>query len=94
MVNCLFRNFNGFVWDIYKMKIEFIGKNDEEEKPTRYISFWGGRVKFNFEITWNEKTEDVIIFEKELKLNLENQLSEKYNEFVQDKTPKQKERKR
>jgi len=64
------------------MNIKFIGKNIESGEEG-YISFWGDRTKFSFEITWNEKTEDALIFEKELGLNLENQLSD-YFGFERD----------
>ena len=66
------------------MEIKFI-KKYEEDNDGRLISFWGARTGFTFEITYDEKKENVNIFEKELRLNLENQLS-KYMDFVQDKT--------
>lgn len=55
------------------MNIKFI-KKYYEKHDGRPISFWCAGEGFTFEITYDEK-EDVSIFEEELRLNLENQLS-------------------
>ena len=54
----------------FKMNIRFLEKLNEEETEKGYISFWsGGRIKYSFEIIY-EDNEDVELFENELKLNL------------------------
>ncbi len=66
------------------MNIRFIQKKNEN---LNYISFWGGRVKYDFEINCNHKDcrncKQLEICEKELKINLIKQFSdkewEKYN---------------
>ncbi len=68
------------------MKIEFVRKYSEKNDG-RLISFWDAGTGFTFEITYDEKKEDVNIFEEELRLNLENQLNN-YWGFVKDKTAK------
>ncbi len=73
------------------MEIKFI-KKYEEDNDGRFISFWCARTGFTFEIIYDDKTENVEIFEEELRLNLVNQLSG-YFGFEKDKTQPTKERK-
>lgn len=63
------------------MNIKFIRKY-YERNDGRPISFWCAGTGFTFEITYDDDFEDVDVFEKELKLNLDNQLSEEYGEFI------------
>ena len=67
------------------MNIKFLERHNEVSTDGR-ISFWSPEVKFSFEITWDEEKEDISLFENELKLNLENQLSVKYFNFHQKPT--------
>lgn len=55
------------------MNIKYLGKYEGED--LRPLAFWCEPTRFDFEIIWDEETEDIEIFEREFKLNCKNQLT-------------------
>ena len=56
------------------MNLEFMGKYEEKDEDLSFISFWFEPTRYDFEITWNEKTENIELIEREFKLNVKSQI--------------------
>lgn len=61
------------------VNIRYIGKYDGED--LRPVSFWCEPTRYDFEISWNEETEDIELIEKEFRLNVKNQFEDNFIRF-------------
>lgn len=62
------------------MDIKYIEKYEVDEF-LRIIDYWESSARYDFEIAWDEKKEDIESIEKEFKLNVKNQFENYFLKF-------------